>query len=217
MAWDYKERKLQGWINSTKVIWHRKTRKSRSERSLGIGARRHLPQGSFSMGGWSLRRIACPRLPDLPINRPQSIPLRPSRDYGPRLHFYSCGCDDAGAAGRQGRPRRRQDAVASEARPATAALSDPVQGGVLFGVRAASAALEHRIPGLIETGSIAGATGHLLDGVTWRLFWMGQIWIFVLFVVYTTAAEIIALFGLTSGQLFRAFFHQRPSNMAMRG
>jgi hypothetical protein len=77
--------------------------------------------------------------------------------------------------------------------------------------------LEHWIPGLIETGSIAGATGHLMDGVTWRLFWMGQIWIFVLFVVYTTAAEIIAVFGLTSGQLFRAFFHQRPSNMAMRG
>ena len=77
--------------------------------------------------------------------------------------------------------------------------------------------LEHWIPGLFETGSIAGATGHMMDGVAWRLFWMGQIWIFVLFVVYTTAAEFIALFGLTSGQLFRAFFHQRPSNMAMRG
>ena len=76
--------------------------------------------------------------------------------------------------------------------------------------------LEHWIPGLIETGSIAGATGHLMDGVTWRLFWMGQIWIFVLFVVYTTATEFIALFGLTSGQLFRAFFRQHPSNIAMR-
>ncbi len=77
--------------------------------------------------------------------------------------------------------------------------------------------LEHWIPALIDTGSIAGATGHLIDGVAWRLFWMGQIWIFVLFVVYTTAAEFIALFGLTSGQLFRAFFHRHPSNMAMRG
>ncbi len=76
---------------------------------------------------------------------------------------------------------------------------------------------EHWIPGLIETGSIAGATGHLIVGVAWRLFWMGQIWIFVLFVVYTTAAEFIALFGFTSGQLLRAFFHQHPSNMAMRG
>ena len=77
--------------------------------------------------------------------------------------------------------------------------------------------LEHWIPGLIATGSIAGATGHLIDGVAWRLFWMGQIWIFVLFIVYTTAAEFIALFGLTSGQLFRAFCRQHPSNMAMRG
>ncbi len=77
--------------------------------------------------------------------------------------------------------------------------------------------LEHWIPGLIETGSIAGATGQLMEGVAWRLFWMGQIWIFVLFVFYTTAAEIIALFGLTSGQLFRAFLHQQPPNMAMRG
>ena len=77
--------------------------------------------------------------------------------------------------------------------------------------------LEHWIPGLFETGSIAGATGHLMDGVAWHLFWTGQIWIFVLFVVYTTAAEIIALFGLTSSQLFQVFFHQHPSNMAMRG
>ena len=76
--------------------------------------------------------------------------------------------------------------------------------------------LEHWIPGLIETGSIAGATGHMMDGVAWHLFWTGQIWIFVLFVVYTTAAEIIALFGLTSSQLFQVFFHQHPSNMAMR-
>ncbi len=77
--------------------------------------------------------------------------------------------------------------------------------------------LEHWIPGLFETGSIAGATGQLVDSVAWRLFWMGQIWILVLFVVYTTAAEFIALFGLTSGQLFRAFFHQHPSNIAVRG
>ena len=77
--------------------------------------------------------------------------------------------------------------------------------------------LEHWVPGLFETGSIAGATSHLTDGVEWQQFWMGQIWMIVLFVVYTTATEIIALFGLSSGQLFRMFFHQHPSNMSMQG
>jgi hypothetical protein len=77
--------------------------------------------------------------------------------------------------------------------------------------------LEHWIPGLLETGSIARATSHLMEGVAWRLFWMGQIWIFVLFVFYTTAVEFIALFGLTTGQLSKAFFRQHPSSLAMRG
>jgi hypothetical protein len=69
--------------------------------------------------------------------------------------------------------------------------------------------LEHWVPALIETGSVSGATDHLLGDFQWRLFWMGQIWIFVLFVVYIAAIEVMTLVGLTSRQLLRAFLHER--------
>ena len=76
--------------------------------------------------------------------------------------------------------------------------------------------LEHWIPGLFETGTVAGATQHLLDGVIWRFFFMAQIWIFVLFVVYFTFAALIGVFGLTTRQLITAFFHEHPATIADR-
>ena len=51
------------------------------------------------------------------------------------------------------------------------------------------------------------------DDVSWRLFAFGQNWIFALFVVYTTAVEVITLFGPTPGQLFSAFFRYHPAKM----
>lgn len=71
--------------------------------------------------------------------------------------------------------------------------------------------LEHWLPGLIDTGSLTGAADYLVEHVVLRIFIMGQIWIFVLFIVYTTAVEFISLFALTSSQLFTAFFRQRPA------
>ncbi len=73
--------------------------------------------------------------------------------------------------------------------------------------------LEHWLPGLIDTASLAGAMDYMSEHVVWRMFFMGQIWIFVLFIFYTTAVEFISLFALTSGQLFTAFFRQHPATM----
>ncbi len=76
--------------------------------------------------------------------------------------------------------------------------------------------LEHWIPGLLETSTIAGATQHLLDGVVWRFFFMAQIWIFVLFVVYFTFAALIEVFGVTTRHLITAFFREHPATLADR-
>ena len=73
--------------------------------------------------------------------------------------------------------------------------------------------LEHWVPALIEAGSFLQATDEVISHVAWRIFAMGQIWIFVLFVIYIAVAEIIALFGLTSGQLMTAFFKQHPAKI----
>ncbi|MEE8514636.1 MAG: hypothetical protein V3S73_07970 [Gammaproteobacteria bacterium] len=76
--------------------------------------------------------------------------------------------------------------------------------------------LEHWIPGLFETGTIAGATQHLLDGVIWRFFFMAQIWIFFLFIVYFTFAALIEVFGLTTQYLIAAFFREHPATIVDR-
>ena len=76
--------------------------------------------------------------------------------------------------------------------------------------------LEHWIPGLFETGTIAGATQHLWDGVIWRFFFMAQIWIFVLFIVYFAIAALIEVFGLTTQYLIVAFFREHPATIVNR-
>lgn len=73
--------------------------------------------------------------------------------------------------------------------------------------------LEHWVPALIEAGSLLQATYEVISYVAWRIFAMGQIWIFVLFVIYIAVAAIIALFGMTSGQLMTAFFKQHPAKI----
>ena len=51
----------------------------------------------------------------------------------------------------------------------------------------------------------------LLGNFSWHRFAATQLWIFVLFLVYVTAAELNALFG--DGELFRIFFTWRPSTL----
>ena len=66
-----------------------------------------------------------------------------------------------------------------------------------------------------------GAVGHggfvedLLGKFSWDRFISTQLWIFVLFLVYTTASELNALFG--HGELLKILFSRRPSQLkAMR-
>ena len=73
--------------------------------------------------------------------------------------------------------------------------------------------LEHWVPALIQTGSIGSATQFVIEHVIWRYFAVGEIWIFVCFLIYTTAAEVFSLFGFDARQLMKAFFHEHPSKM----
>ena len=73
--------------------------------------------------------------------------------------------------------------------------------------------LEYWVPALIKTGDPGSATEFVIEHVIWRYFSVGEIWIFVCFLVYMTAAEVFSLFGFNARQLMKAFFHEHPSNM----
>lgn len=74
--------------------------------------------------------------------------------------------------------------------------------------------LEHWVPAFVEGGNILQATDQVITEVAWRIFAMGQIWIFLLFALYITFAELFALFGMTQRQLVTAFFRLHPTRMA---
>ncbi|MBN9510825.1 MAG: hypothetical protein J0I21_17165 [Alphaproteobacteria bacterium] len=73
--------------------------------------------------------------------------------------------------------------------------------------------LEALVHYLIEGGVLGGGrfVEELLGSFSWHRFIATQLWIFVLFLVYVTAAELNALFG--DGELFRIFFTWRPSTL----
>ncbi len=73
--------------------------------------------------------------------------------------------------------------------------------------------LEHWVPALIKTGAPGSATEFIIEHIVWRYFAVGEIWIFVCFLVYITATEVISLFGFNAGQLMKVFFHEHPSKM----
>ncbi len=73
--------------------------------------------------------------------------------------------------------------------------------------------LEHWVPALLQTGTMGSATQFVMEHVIWRYFAVGEIWIFVCFLIYTTAAEVFSLFGFDARQLMKAFFHEHPSKM----
>ncbi len=73
--------------------------------------------------------------------------------------------------------------------------------------------LEHWVPALIKTGGPGSATEFIIEHIVWRYFAVGEIWIFVCFIVYITAAEVLSLFGFDARQLMKAFFHEHPSKM----
>jgi hypothetical protein len=71
---------------------------------------------------------------------------------------------------------------------------------VVMLVRLLEAVVEH----WIASGSPTGTFAHLREGFAWNRFVAIQLWIFVLFLVYTSASELDDLFG--EGELARVFF-----------
>jgi hypothetical protein len=71
--------------------------------------------------------------------------------------------------------------------------------------------LEEIIEYLVGGGTSAGIPEYVREHFTWHRFAAVQIWIFVLFLIYTTAAEVNSLFG--DGGLARVFFTRRSSEL----
>jgi len=71
--------------------------------------------------------------------------------------------------------------------------------------------IEELVEYWVGGGSLSGTFLHLQQQFAWRRFAAVQIWIFALFVVYTTAAELAELFG--HGE-FRRIFLERSSTEA---
>ena len=64
--------------------------------------------------------------------------------------------------------------------------------------------VEHMLPFVWELGSLGDARQHLLDEILWAHFWSVQIWLTVLFFVYTSLHEVIRVIGRE--EALRMFF-----------
>ncbi len=68
--------------------------------------------------------------------------------------------------------------------------------------------LEHLVPFILEQGSLSAAHSHLLGEVSWPRFWAVQIWLLVLFFVYSAFRELVGSMG--RAEVLRLFLG-RPS------
>jgi hypothetical protein len=73
--------------------------------------------------------------------------------------------------------------------------------------------LEDFIRFLLASGTIDGFAHHLTTEFSWDQFAATQIWVFVLFLIYVTAAELSALFE--HGELLKLFFKRRSSGFKL--
>jgi len=71
--------------------------------------------------------------------------------------------------------------------------------------------LEKLIEYFIHGGRLSGISDYVVTHFTWHRFAAIQIWIFVLFLVYTSVAELSARLG--DGELRKIFFTRRPSQI----
>lgn len=71
--------------------------------------------------------------------------------------------------------------------------------------------LEEAISYFIGGGTLAGLVPHALEVFRWHHFLAVQIWITVLFLLYTTASELNALLG--AGELWRLIFGRAASDL----
>jgi hypothetical protein len=69
--------------------------------------------------------------------------------------------------------------------------------------------LEKLIEYLVHGGKLSGIPDYVAEHFTWHMFAAVQIWIFVLFLIYTTLTDVDARLG--RGALARMLFHERPS------
>jgi hypothetical protein len=80
---------------------------------------------------------------------------------------------------------------------------------VVFLVRVLEKLVEYWLGG----GSISGIPDYVSTHFTWHRFIAIQIWIFVLFLTYTSITELNALFG--EGELFKIVFARRSSELKL--
>jgi hypothetical protein len=82
-----------------------------------------------------------------------------------------------------------------------------VYWAVVFVVRFLEKLVEYFLAG----GSLAGIPEYVATHFTWHRFAAVQIWIFVLFLIYRSVAELNARFG--DGELLKMFFTRRSSRL----
>lgn len=87
----------------------------------------------------------------------------------------------------------------------TVLFKTTVYWAVVFLVRFVEKLVEYLFAG----GNLAGTPAYVANHFTWHRFAAIQIWIFVLFLVYTSFAELNARLG--KGELSRIFFTRRSS------
>ena len=73
--------------------------------------------------------------------------------------------------------------------------------------------LEKLVEYFLSGGRTDGVQEYMATHFTWHRFAAIQIWILVLFLIYTTAAEFNTLFG--HGELFKIFFTRRSSQLKL--
>jgi hypothetical protein len=73
--------------------------------------------------------------------------------------------------------------------------------------------LEAWIRYAIDTGKLVGFGAFAVEQFSWHRFLFIQLWILVLFLIYTTASELNAAFG--DGELFRVLFMHRSNKLKL--
>ena len=73
--------------------------------------------------------------------------------------------------------------------------------------------IEAYIHYIVDTGRVIGFFPFLYDQFSWHRFMFVQLWIFVLFLIFTTGTEFNRLFGY--GMLAKLFFRHRSSQFKL--
>jgi hypothetical protein len=73
--------------------------------------------------------------------------------------------------------------------------------------------LERLVHYLVDGGALGELPAYIAEQFSWQRFVAVQIWIFVLFLIYTTFAELNELFG--QGELYKVLFKRRSSELKL--